>query len=183
MNKKINSLILLLSVNLSYADNKLTFDQKITKSGVIFIGKTIDRYEQMESIQLDKDNSIEQVYTTHVFIIEDVLKGHFDDKTISVKLRGGCDEGLGKCGKYNVNTYYFEEEPLERVLLFLSYDKLNNFYYSTYDNKSAFLIHGSIEVITDTEWVPIFAPTNKEKTDEDTITLDILKNKIGAKYE
>jgi hypothetical protein len=183
MIKIISNILLLLTVNFTYAESVLTFDENINNAEVIFMGQLIERYEQMESIILKNGESVDKVYTTHVFNIVELLKGQLKNETISVKLSGGYDSVLKINGKYNKNAYHYYREPLETALLFLSYDKLNNFYYSTYDNKSAFLIHGSIEVITDTGWVPIFAPTSKEKTDEDTVTLDILRSKIGVSNE
>ena len=181
--KLIKSIFLLLFVNLTYAEAELTFDQKINNSEVIFIGKLSERYEQMETIILKNGESVDKVYTTHIFNIEELLKGQLKNKTISVKLAGGYDSVLKKGGKYNRNTYSYYGEPLETALLFLRYDKMNNFYYSTYDNKSAFLIHGSIEVITYGNWAPIFAYTNKGSPEKDTVTLGILRSKIGTNDE
>ena len=55
--------------------------------------------------------------------------------------------------------------------------------HSTQDDKTAFLIHGKIEVITDTDWAPIFAPISKTNHKQDTVTLDIFRNKIDTNNE
>lgn len=183
MTKIICSVFILLIVNFTYAENKLTFDEKINKAEVIFIGKLTERYEQMESILKKNGESVDKIYTTHIFEIEEVLKGQLEDENISVKLLGGYDKELKKGAKYNKNTYAYYESPYETALLFLNYDELNKFYYSSLDNDTAFLIHGSIEVISHTNWVPIFEAISKKNPEEDTVTLDILRKKIGAKNE
>ncbi len=183
MTKLISMMCLLILVNYSYAENKLTFDEKIEKAELIFVGKLTDRFEKLETIKLSNGETSNRVYTTHIFNISEVLKGQFGKEMISVKLLGGCDSELNKCDKYNRFTYRYDGDPNETALLFLSYDDLNKFYYSIQDSETAFLVHGSIEVITDPDWVPIFASVSKTSSEQDNITLEVLRNKLEANDE
>jgi hypothetical protein len=190
LNYRVKNMMKLLFITLllitsypSFAEEKLTFDEKIENADVIFIGNLKERFEKLDTVTLSNGETTENVYTTHVFNIDEVLKGHLEGKTVSVKLLGGCDREVKRCGKYNRFTYSFYGEPEETALLFLSFDELNNYYYSTQDRKTAFLVHGNIEIITDTDWVPIMAATNKANPKYDTITVDDLKKKIEAKDE
>ena len=128
----ITLIYLICIVNYSFAENNITFDENIQNSEVIFIGKLIDRYERLESIVINKGENKDMVYTTHVFNIEEVLKGSLTGNTIAVKLRGGYDSDLKIGAKYNKDVYYYDkDDDIQRALLFLNHDKLNDFYHST----------------------------------------------------
>lgn len=185
MNKIIIFVLLSIYICDSRAVTELNLEENVHNSELIFIGNIIKYYEQMETIKVSEKNKMVSkkiVYTTFGFTIENILKGEFSQDVVEVRQKGGCDEDLDICSDSSEEGYYYDyEEPIGKVLLFLKKDKLNNFYYSTDDYKTAFLVHGSIEVITYSNNALIFALIKGKE--RDIITLNDVKDILGDNNE
>ncbi len=82
-------------------------------------------------------NADQPVLTTHVFQIQQILKGDYVKRYIEVKTLGGCDPLSNECESLGHNITFAQNQP---VMLLLKHEKANNTYQMASPHCSAFLL-------------------------------------------
>lgn len=196
--KKQFCIILLLNLFYSVTVNssiiqKQPIEKYIKKSDLIVRGEVIQKYSNYETHWLEdvimnngvlskELKEVNSIYTTYVIVVEEVLHGSYEKKTIEVKMLGGCDN-KGVCLQLSSN---YDFNLKKDVLLLLNYDETNDIYRSTSNGITAYLVHkdGLLEsagdfVVLDDDYKII-----NEKIKDNNLTIEKLKSKIqGVKSE
>ena len=120
--------------------------------------------------------SVNGIYTTFTIEIDEVLYGSHDEKTIEIKMLGGCDDE-GVCLRLSSNYDY---EINNNVLLFLNYDDVNKIFQSTDNGITAFLVHKNGQLNRAADLVAYKRDNSiiKEVQNEKSLSLVQLRKKI-----
>jgi hypothetical protein len=124
---------------------EVPISEEINESTLIIKGKIVNKYTKMENIkqyyykrngEIAESRIKEFLYTTFVFDIDEVLYGSYQNKTIEVKLQGGChDNGICESSSWD---YDFNKG--EKGVIFLKNIYRSNHYMSTAGSYSAFFL-------------------------------------------
>jgi len=140
--------ILILSFQLNASSNPSHLNSFIDKSDLIIHVELIDKFSKKESMLLtysinetneviSKDVMINDIFTTYIFKIKEVLSGDYNDPTIEVKMSGGCDEEEDICLTVSIN---YEYSLNQEGVIFLKYDNTSGNYFSYSASRTAFKV-------------------------------------------
>lgn len=159
----------------------------IKKSDLVVHFKLIDKYSKKESMLktfsfleygeiIEKDKISTGIYTTYTFDIIEVLSGSYNEKTIDVKMSGGCYGGI--CATVSIGYDY---SLAQEGVIFLKYDKTSGNYFSYAATFSAYKV-GPDNILFRGEFGPsiqeIIKSVDYNKGEKPSLTLNKLKKMI-----
>ncbi|MCB1583672.1 MAG: hypothetical protein KDI92_11450, partial [Xanthomonadales bacterium] len=136
----------------------------------------LKQYTMSNGVLSENRTEVDAIYTTFTIKIDEILYGSHDEKTIDVKMLGGCNDE-GSCLNISSN-YDFEVE--NNIVLFLNFDEVNGFFRSTSNGITAYLVHENSSLVRAGEFV-VANRNNQilsEKLQENKLTMEKLKTKI-----
>ena len=137
-------ILLLILIPLQSQSQSVTFSEKpvdddIAKASLIIKGTLLEHSSKIEDIpsylRNDQDKIVttvpHSIYTTYTFSVDEVIKGKYGEKNITIKVLGGCDDESASCDDYKYN-YAFETN--QQNIVFLKYDEENQIFRTTQDS-------------------------------------------------
>ncbi len=129
-------------------------EKYVKKSELIVRGVVISKKAKNEAFHLKQHSMsngkistsrqmVKAIYTTFTIQINELLRGEYDTPTIEVKMLGGCEEN-GSC--FRMSSHY-QYEVSDEVLMFLNYDEVNDFFHSTSNGITAYLVSENDELM------------------------------------
>lgn len=120
-----------------------SFEEHVMQAELIIQGRMIKKYVKKEVVTkeyfLDYASAMTadfSVLTTYVFVVDDVLKGDYDNKYIEVKMLGGC-LSHNHCSN---DALIYDFASHEKSLLLLKFVEQNDTYQMSHPACSAFTI-------------------------------------------
>lgn len=185
-------IFIIILFNAKLAIGSIIIDQPIEKyineSQLIIKGKVINKEARNEEhllnqysvsqgvASVDRKN-VKGIYTTFTVQIDEMLRGKHDDQSIEVKMLGGCDE-KGKCFRLSSNYDY---QINDEVLIFLNYDEVNDYFQSTSNGITAYVIWKNGKLVKAGDYIPVDSIHSAffEKEQNRLISVDELKKVIA----
>jgi hypothetical protein len=129
------SIFLILVFNTSVSNEYVIrpIEEHINEATLIVKGKLIEKYVKQESV----DGIRYKVFTTYVFLVEEILKGKYSKNTIEVKMIGGRDKNTGN---WDSNPFAYNYNIDDTAVLFLGYYKDSKAFKVTQSFITAFIV-------------------------------------------
>jgi len=184
--------MIMLSFHLNARSSLSHMDTFINKSDLILHVELIDKFSKKENmlqtfsiqengIAVSKDIMVNNIYTTYIFEVKEVLSGNYNDTTIEVKMSGGCDVEEDICLTVSIG---YEYTLNQEGVIFLRYDNTGGNYFSYSATRTAFKIGRNNTLYTgDQEHSEAekFADEVIKTSETEQLTVDSLKQIIIQK--
>lgn len=142
----------------------------------------LKQYSMKNGVLSENRTAVNAVFTTFTVKIDEVLYGSHDKENIEIKMLGGCND-KGSCFRLSSN---YDFEINSNVLLFLNFDPLNNFFHSTSNGITAYLVHKNGQLVKAGEFLEFDNKNSviQEIQNVNSLSVEQLKRKIeGVRSE